>query len=1382
MANRYWVGGSAQWNATAGTKWAFTSNGSGGAPVPTIDDDVFFDVNSSNASVSTSSSVLPAKSINCTGFTGTITLSGTINVAGNVTLSSGMTWVSAANSLVTFTGSGTLTTAGKSFSAIEVNGSGITVTLGDALSMSGSYPNGALTVTRGTFNTANYNVTGSAIVSSNSNTRTINLGSSTVTLSHSTPVDLATTTNLTFNAGTSQITASSSNPTFNGGGLTFYNVSFTYANTGAANINGANTFNNLSITANGTGLNALSISANQTVNGTLTCAGASATQRGFVRSSVLGTSRTITVATLSANDSDFRDITIAGSAAGGSPTRAGDCGNNSGITFPAAKTVYRVGTNTTWSGSSSWALSSGASGSNNNFPLPQDTAVINNDTTLSGTLSFNSTYNIGTVDCSNRTTAITLNYNNAQSTFYGSHAFGSGVTSFGTVTQRFSGRGTQTFTSAGKTITFPILVEKPVGAFELGDAFSSSSGLELTAGTLNAKNYNVSCAYFALVTSAVIVSPRTLTMGSGLWTLTGANGTGYAGGAEVWSFGSNASFTLNKDTANILLSNTSTSSRTFNGPDGAVYNKLTIGGATGASTTTIGASNKSYTFSELASTKTVTHTISFAANQTITKWTVTGTSGNIVTVNSTSAGVRRTITLINATSSANDVNYLSVKDIGVTDANKFYVGANSTNGGNNLNVIFMTPPAYVNPTTPTIRIKRSSTSGDPTTLAAGELAYSALENNGSNGGDILYIGMGTETSGNAANHFVIGGKYFTDMMDHTKGVLTASSALIADSSSKLDNLKVDNLDLNGNTVSSTDANGDLFITPNGTGKTVITNPYIGNNSTSLSEFILDTVGGVVTAGTGITVTNSDVNNTSTIAISSAVVTLTGTQTLSNKTLVAPVLGAATATSINKLTITAPATGSTLTIADGKTLTANNTLTFTGTDTSSVAFGAGGTVAYTSNKLSAFAATTSSELAGIITDETGSGSLVFANSPTLVSPTLGAALATSITATSGSLTIAAETGDNSVNLVPTGTGTVDVASKRITNVAEPTQATDVATKSYVDDVKTGLIIKDAVRAATTAALTAAYSNGTSGVGATLTNSGTQAALVVDGVSLVANDRVLVKNQADASENGIYVVTNAGSVSTDWVLTRAADFDQSPAGEIEGGDFTFVQEGTANADSGFVVTTNGAITVGTTGINWAQFSGAGSIAAGDGLTKDGNTLNVVGTADRITTTSDAVDIASTYVGQSSITTLGTISTGTWQADIINPAYGGTGVNNGSSAFTLGGNLTTSGAFNTTLTVTANTSLTLPVTGTIATLDGTESLSNKTITASSFDGTTLSASGNITFTNTTDATALGTAPVVMSGGLSVAKAMFVGTNITGAGAATSTLDGFVTDGGTY
>jgi hypothetical protein len=141
-----------------------------------------------------------------------------------------------------------------------------------------------------------------------------------------------------------------------------------------------------------------------------------------------------------------------------------------------------------------------------------------------------------------------------------------------------------------------------------------------------------------------------------------------------------------------------------------------------------------------------------------------------------------------------------------------------------------------------IRIKRSPTSGNPGTLGSGELAYSALAGTQANGGDRLYIGFGTETSGDAANHYVIGGKYFTDLLKHVHGTLTASAALIVDANSKLDNLKVDNLDLNGNTLSTTDTNGNLLLTPNGTGKTVVTNLHIGDVNTSIAEYIYDTWG------------------------------------------------------------------------------------------------------------------------------------------------------------------------------------------------------------------------------------------------------------------------------------------------------------------------------------------------------------------------------------------------------------------------------------------------------------------------------------------------------------------------------------------------------------
>ena len=188
--------------------------------------------------------------------------------------------------------------------------------------------------------------------------------------------------------------------------------------------------------------------------------------------------------------------------------------------------------------------------------------------------------------------------------------------------------------------------------------------------------------------------------------------------------------------------------------------------------------------------------------------------------------------------------------------------------------------------------------------------------------------------------------------------------------------------------------------------------------------------------------------------------------------------------------------------------------------------------------------------------------------------------------------------SAINLSALATPTADVSfnNYKLTNLATPTNATDAATKGYVDGVAEGLHIHASVVAATTANLTATYDNGTSGVGATLTNSGTQAALVLDGVTLSVSDRVLVKNQTSGAQNGIYTVTDTGSVSTDWVLTRATDFNTSA--EIQGGDFVFVTGGTSYDNTGWVQTATG-VTVGTTAIVWQQFSGAGTYTASNGV---------------------------------------------------------------------------------------------------------------------------------------------------------------------------------------
>ena len=206
------------------------------------------------------------------------------------------------------------------------------------------------------------------------------------------------------------------------------------------------------------------------------------------------------------------------------------------------------------------------------------------------------------------------------------------------------------------------------------------------------------------------------------------------------------------------------------------------------------------------------------------------------------------------------------------------------------------------------------------------------------------------------------------------------------------------------------------------------------------------------------------------------------------------------------------------------------------------------------------------------------------------------------------------------------------------VSTPTDTAHPATKAYVDSYVQGLDAKASARAATTA---------------NITLSGAQ---TIDGVAVVATDRVLVKNQTVDTANGIYVAA-AGA----WV--RADDANTSAL--LSPGTFIFVEEGTLNGDAGYVMTADAPVTLGTTSLTWVQFSGAGQVVAGAGLTKSNNTIDAVGTSNRITVAADSIDISTSYVGQATITTLGTVATGTWQGTAVGVAYGGTGATSASAA---------------------------------------------------------------------------------------------------------------------
>jgi len=452
-----------------------------------------------------------------------------------------------------------------------------------------------------------------------------------------------------------------------------------------------------------------------------------------------------------------------------------------------------------------------------------------------------------------------------------------------------------------------------------------------------------------------------------------------------------------------------------------------------------------------------------------------------------------------------------------------------------------------------IQIKRSSGTTAPSTLKLGELGYTYGTGTQGNLGDRLFVGEGgVDGSGDANNISVIGGQYFTDMLDHVAGTLTGSSALIADTNLAIDQAIIGNsatvggqVKLNEGTNNGTNFIGlkapnnvaatTTFVLPNGDGSAgqFLKTDGAGNLDFSTVNQFIDLAGD----------TGTDTYNTS------ETLTFSGTG------------GMATTVTDNEVTIAA--------------------------------------TALTNSNLSGSAAISNANLANPTTT-LGSSVLTLGATTTDIAG-LTSLVVDSITINGATVSTTASNTD--IVFSPHGTGTVTVPSGYEDRAGFTTNS--LANKAYVDQVAQGLDAKPSARAATTANIQSTYSNGSAGVGATLTAS-SNGAIVLDGVSPSVGDRILVKNQTTAAQNGIYTVTTQGNGSTAFVLTRATPEDQ-PA-ELSGGSFIFVEEGTDNGDNGYVFTHTGAPTFGTTALDVTQFSGAGQINAGAAMSKTGNQLDV------------------------------------------------------------------------------------------------------------------------------------------------------------------------------
>src|SRR5210317_2139181 len=468
-----------------------------------------------------------------------------------------------------------------------------------------------------------------------------------------------------------------------------------------------------------------------------------------------------------------------------------------------------------------------------------------------------------------------------------------------------------------------------------------------------------------------------------------------------------------------------------------------------------------------------------------------------------------------------------------------------------------------------IQIKRSANTTAPSTLKLGELAYTYGTGTQGNFGDRMFIGIGgVDGNGDANEIAVIGGQYFSDKLDHVDGTLTGSSALIVDANLAINTLNIGNATTTGGELRFNEGtnNGTNFVGLKAPNSIASSQTYtLPSTDGTAGQFLkTDGSGGLAFETVNQFITLSDGSATDQYNTSETLL-FTGGQSIT------------TAVTDNEITfsVTALSIGTTQLTDSGVTNAKLST---------------GGQLTLGSSTLTLGATTT--DIAGLT-------SLVV----------------DSLTINGSSITTTASNTD--INLTPHGTGVVKVPSGYDQRAGFDTDS--LVPKSYVDAIAEGLHVHASTKAATTQTLalesgdTVTYDNGTLGVGATLTLS--TGISTLDGYTLVDGDRILIKDESTQAHNGIYVRTSST------VFTRATDFDTTA--EVASGDFLFVENGTANGSNGFVQTET-TTTIGTSAINFEQFSGAGQIDAGAALSKTGNQLNVEVDNSSIEVSADALRV--------------------------------------------------------------------------------------------------------------------------------------------------------------
>ena len=691
---------------TAGGNWGdaatWSNTGSGGGDSsgpPTAADNVIFETGSGNVTIAAAAA---ARSIDMTSGAGnyagvlnhdagfTLSIGDGTAGAGNVALklvAATYTIDNATTSAISFVSTSAtqqgITWAANTHGNLTFNGAAGSWIFNDASTGVGV----GITFSAGTLNTNGQTCSWGSIAGNNSGTRTLTLGSSAITLSVANIFAIQLRfTNLTITANTATITFTGA-----GAGITHttlggdYNgASFIFTGAGAHGIDNTGlTFTCANLTVTGTAVKTDTLTAygSLTITGTFTVNGNSIINRVLVTSNTLGTARTITAAVVTITNTDFRDITGAGAASWDLSAISGGSGDAGGNTmqalgtaaFTTAATQYWVGGTGSWSTAAEWGTTSGGAGGRT--PLPQDDVVFDANSFSAGSQTatmdmpragknINWTGVINTPAWA-KTTA---------STNYGSVTMVAGMTNSGTTAFTMEGRGAFTFTSAGLSFTNPLTIAMVGGTVTLQDALNiGSQGLSINNGTFDANDFNIAIGFF----NSNATTTKVIYMGSGTWTIS------VAGGSH-WLLNGTGT-TLFAETSTIV--STPIGAKTFAG-GGLTYNNLTFSG-TGVAAITITGSN---TFNEFKDIGSAAHSLLFTASttQTIKTFTVSGSSGNVITLDSTTA---TNFNLVKSGGGTVSSDWLSIDDSDATPASTWYAGANSTDAGTNSGWIFTVPPS-----------------------------------------------------------------------------------------------------------------------------------------------------------------------------------------------------------------------------------------------------------------------------------------------------------------------------------------------------------------------------------------------------------------------------------------------------------------------------------------------------------------------------------------------------------------------------------------------------------------------------------------------------------------------------------------------------------------